>query len=150
MPEVGSVRALGAEVWTVPAKPYSNPDNYNHIARRLAEEHGWFSTNQFDNTANRQARYQTTGPEIWEQIGAGSAFVASVSTGGTLAGTSLLLKERNSSLATDPYGAAMRSWSTIVTILCNSGHKYLSKLHNKAWLAENGLNSSLPLESVMG
>ncbi len=63
------LKTLGADVITVPAKPYSDPDNYNHIARRLAEERGWFWANQFDNTANRDAHYKTTGPEIWNATG---------------------------------------------------------------------------------
>ena len=110
------LRTLGAEVIPVPAKPYSDPGNYNHIARGLAEERGWFWANQFDNTANRKAHYDTTGPEIWEQTdGSVDAFVASVGTGGTLAGTSQYLKERNPKIAAvcaDPYGAAMWSWFT--------------------------------------
>lgn len=114
--KIALLRALGAEVRPVPAKPYSDPDNYNHIARRLAEENGWFWANQFDNPANRLAHYRTTGPEIWSQTGgAVTAFVAAVGTGGTLAGTSLFLKEKNPSLdvvCADPYGAAMWSWFT--------------------------------------
>src|SRR4029077_5910054 len=65
--KISLLRTLGAEVITVPEKPYRNPENYNHIARRLAQEHGWFWANQFDNTSNRQAHYRSTGPEIWEQ-----------------------------------------------------------------------------------
>jgi cysteine synthase A len=222
------LRTLGAEVSTVPAKPYSDPGNYNHIARRLAEENGWFWANQFDNTANREAHFKTTGPEIWEQTGGGiDAFVSAVGTGGTLAGTSLYLKGRNPGIqiiCADPYGAAMWSWftngnldtddgdsfaegigqgrvtknigdisvdksyriddqsglsiihsllreeglflglssginiagavryarehgpgKTIVTILCDSGAKYQSKLYNMEWLSANGLDPSLPL-----
>jgi cysteine synthase A len=90
------LRALGAEVLPVPEKPYSNPGNYNHVARRMAEGKGWFWANQFDNTANRLIHYRTTGPEIWEQTaGKVSAFVSAVGTGGTLGGTTLYLKERN-------------------------------------------------------
>lgn len=114
--KISLLRTLGAEVITVPAKPYSDPGNYNHVASRLAEENGWYWANQFDNVANRLAHYQTTGPEIWEQTqGAVSAFVASVGTGGTLAGTADYLKERNPQVAAvcpDPYGAAMWSWFT--------------------------------------
>ncbi len=114
--KIQQLRTLGAEVIIVPAKPYSDPGNYNHIARGLAEERGWFWANQFDNTANRQAHYNTTGPEIWEQTnGSVDAFVASVGTGGTLAGASLFLKEKNPKIAAvcaDPYGAAMWSWFT--------------------------------------
>ena len=110
------LRTLGAEVIAVPEKPYKDPENYNHIARRLAEERGWFWANQFDNTANREAHYRSTGPEIWKQTnGQVSGFIASVGTGGTLAGASLYLKERNPNVAAvcaDPYGAAMWSWFT--------------------------------------
>jgi cysteine synthase A len=112
--KIALLRTLGAEVITVPEKPYSNPGNYNRQAQRLAEENGWFWANQFDNTANRLAHFKTTGPEIWEQTaGEVTAFVSSVGTGGTLAGTSLFLKQQNPQIKTvcaDPYGAAMYSW----------------------------------------
>jgi len=120
IPETQSVekitllRTLGAEVMTVPEKPYSDPGNYNRQAQRLAEEKGWFWANQFDNVANRLAHFKTTGPEIWEQTaGAVTGFVASVGTGGTLAGTTQFLKQRNpqiKAVCADPYGAAMYSW----------------------------------------
>ena len=225
------LRALGAEVIVVPEKPYKDPGNYNKVAQRLAGERGYFWANQFDNTANRQIHYHTTGPEIWEQTeGRVTGFVASVGTGGTLAGTSTYLKERNPQIASvcaDPYGAAMWSWfknnnletndgdsfaegigqgrvtknieglkvdeayriedqvafsiiqqlrreeglflglssginlagavrfarqrgpgQTIVTILCDSGHKYLSKLYNPEWVGKSGLKD-LPLDSVL-
>src|SRR6478672_11313591 len=107
IPETQSVekitllRTLGAEVITVPEKPYSDPGNYNRQAQRLAEENGWYWANQFDNVANRVAHYKTTGPEIWEQTrGEVTGFVASVGTGGTLAGTSLFLKQHNPNLRT--------------------------------------------------
>ena len=108
------LQTLGARVITVPEKPYSDPLNYNHQAERLSRENGWFWADQFDNLDNRAAHYKTTGPEIWEQTsGEVTAFVASVGTGGTLAGTSMFLKERNPkivSVCADPYGAAMWSW----------------------------------------
>jgi cysteine synthase A len=110
------LRTLGAEVIAVPEKPYRDPENYNHIARRLAEERGWFWANQFDNTANRDAHYRTTGPEIWEQTGGEvTALVSAIGSGGTLAGTTLFLKEKNpntASVLADPMGAAMWSWFT--------------------------------------
>ena len=226
------LRTLGAEVKAVPEKPYKDPENYNHIARRLAEERGWFWANQFDNTANRDAHYRSTGPEIWKQTeGKISAFVAAVGTGGTLAGVSTYLKEQNPKIeivCADPFGAAMWSWftngnletndgdsiaegigqgrvtkniegvkvdrayripdqigltivyqllreeglflglssginvagavrfakesgpgRTIVTILCDSGHKYQSTLFNRDWLASNHLDPELPLESII-
>lgn len=122
------LRTLGANVITVPEKPYRDPANYNHVARRLAEENGWFWANQFDNTANRNAHYRTTGPEIWEQTKRQvTGFVAAVGTGGTLAGTSLSLKERNASIVTacaDPYGAAMWSWFTHGHTEINDGDSF--------------------------
>lgn len=110
------LRTLGAVVHAVPEKPYGDPGNYNHFARRLAEENGWFWADQFDNIANRQSHYRSTGPEIWQQTEGGvTAFVSAIGTGGTLAGTALFLKERNpeiSIVCADPYGAAMWSWFT--------------------------------------
>lgn len=120
IPETQSVekiqllRTLGAKVITVPEKPYSDPGNYNRQAQRLAQENSWFWANQFDNTDNRLAHYRTTGPEIWQQTsGEVTAFVSSIGTGGTLAGTTQFLKERNPKIAVacaDPFGAAMWSW----------------------------------------
>jgi cysteine synthase A len=108
------LQTLGAKVITVPEKPYSDAGNYNRQAQRLAQENGWFWANQFDNTDNRLAHYRTTGPEIWEQTaGEVTAFVSSIGTGGTLAGTTMFLKERNPNIVAvcpDPFGAAMWSW----------------------------------------
>jgi cysteine synthase A len=230
--KIDLLRTLGAEVRTVPEKPYSSPDNYNHVARRLAEEKGWFWANQFDNIANRLAHYRTTGPEIWEATGGKvNAFVSAVGTGGTLGGTTLYLKERNPQIVVgcaDPYGAAMWSWftngntdtkdgdsfaegigqsrvtknlegiavdaawripdqdaltilyqllreeglflglssginiagavrlalergpgQTIVTILCDSGAKYQSRLFNPEWLAANQLRADLSVNTLL-
>ncbi|HEY4284131.1 MAG TPA: cysteine synthase A [Chthoniobacterales bacterium] len=119
------LRTLGAEVRAVPEKPYKDPENYNHIARRLAEERGWFWANQFDNTANRNAHYRGTGPEIWRQTsGKVTAFVAAIGTGGTLAGTTSYLKEQNPkivAICADPFGAAMWSWFTNGNLETNDG-----------------------------
>ena len=94
--KIALLRTLGAEVMTVPEKPYDDPGNYNRAAQRLAEEKRWFWANQFDNAANRLAHYRTTGPEIWEQTkGQVTAFVSSVGTGGDSGGNSAFLKERN-------------------------------------------------------
>jgi len=112
--KISLLRTLGAEVITVPEKPYSDPGNYNRQAERLAQANGWYWANQFDNLANRTAHFKTTGPEIWEQtLGEVTAFVASVGTGGTLAGTSMFLKQQNPevrAVCADPFGAAMYSW----------------------------------------
>jgi len=234
IPETQSVekitllRTLGAQVVTVPEKPYSDPGNYNRQAQRLAEQNGWFWANQFDNVANRHAHFRTTGPEIWKQTsGEVTGFVASVGTGGTLAGTSMFLKQQNPEIKTvcaDPYGAAMYSWfkqgdlktkdgdsvaegigqtrvtenlkeilidgayritdqtalsivyqlmreegifvglssginaagalelareggpgQVIVTLLCDSGIRYMSKLFNPEWLRAHDLDPNLPI-----
>jgi cysteine synthase A len=230
--KIALLRTLGAEVHVVPAKPYSDPQNYNHIARRLAEEQGWFWADQFDNVANREAHRRTTGPEIWRQTdGAVDAFVAAVGTGGTLVGTSTYLKEQKPgfhAVCADPYGAAMWSWfthgntdvddgdsvaegigqgrvtgnvkgfavdkayriddrlafaiinqllreegiflglssginlggavryaleagpgKTIATILCDSGHKYQSKLFNREWQQANGFDPAISVEAAL-
>jgi len=109
------LKAIGAEVRAVPAKPYRDPDNYNHVAKRLAAEiPGAYWANQFDNTANRDQHIKTTGPEIWQETdGRVDGFVSAVGTGGTLAGVSTYLKSRKSSVRTvcaDPHGAGIWSW----------------------------------------
>src|SRR5947209_7332477 len=94
------LRNKGAEVYPFPAVPYENPGNYNHRAARHAENTPnavW--TNQFDNVANRRAHYETTGPEIWEQTnGKIDGFTCSTGTGGTLAGVTRFLKEKNKNI----------------------------------------------------
>jgi cysteine synthase len=221
------IETLGAEVLRVKTVPYSDPNHYQKIAGRLAGEiPGAVWGNQFDNTANRDAHEQTTGPEIWEQTGGKlDAFVAATGTGGTLGGISRFLKRQtnhrgrkvNITLA-DPQGSSLYNWlrygelkatgpgsitegigigrvtanlegspiddaahvtdiecvttvfrllrdeglflgstsgvnvaaalqiarrlgpgHTIVTILCDNGAKYQSRLFNKKWLAEKGL-----------
>jgi cysteine synthase A len=229
--KISLLRTLGAEVITVPEKPYSDPGNYNRQAQRLGQENGWFWANQFDNVANRLAHFKTTGPEIWKQTaGEVTGFVASVGTGGTLAGTALFLKEQNPQIKTvcaDPYGAAMYSWfkngdlktkdgdsyaegigqtrvtenlkgiliddayriadqpalsivyqllreegifvglssginvagalrlaseggpgQVIVTLLCDSGIRYMSRIFNPEWLRAHNLDPELPISEV--
>lgn len=113
---------LGAELIQVPAKPYKNPNNYVKLSGRLAEKlakelpGGAIWANQFDNTANRQAHIETTGPEIWEQTGGKiDGFVSAVGSGGTLGGISIALKARNPDIQiglADPEGAALYSYYT--------------------------------------
>jgi cysteine synthase A len=109
------LKSFGAEVRRIPPKPYKDPENFQHVARRTAESipGGWWA-NQFDNTANLTGHYRTTGPEIWEQTeGRVTAFTASIGSGGTIAGVSRFLKERNPAVrvvCADPMGAAMWSW----------------------------------------
>ncbi len=108
------LRLCGAELREVPAVPYKDPNNYVHVSGRVAEELGALWANQWDNTANRDAHYRGTGPEIWRQTdGRVDGFVCAIGTGGTLAGTSRFLKEKNPKIRTaaaDPMGAAMYAW----------------------------------------
>jgi cysteine synthase A len=106
------IRTLGAELEVVRAVPYSDPNHYQRVAaRRAGEIHGGFWANQFDNTANRDAHVRSTGPEIWRDTkGRLDVFVAAAGTGGTLAGVSIFLKARRSSVHTvlaDPQGSSL-------------------------------------------
>ncbi|WJR75010.1 cysteine synthase A [Bradyrhizobium sp. NP1] len=111
------LRLCGAELVEVPALPFANPNNYQHVGKRLAdklrksEPNGVLFADQWNNLDNAKAHYESTGPEIWEQTGGKvDGFVCSVGTGGTLAGTSSLLKEKNKGIVigcADPRGAAM-------------------------------------------
>lgn len=120
MPETQSkekidyLRMIGADLRLVPAKPFRDPGNYVHVSRRLAEETGGVWANQFDNLANRQGHYVSTGPEIWQQTGGKvDAFTCACGTGGTLAGIALALKERNPQVRivlADPDGSGLYGW----------------------------------------
>jgi cysteine synthase A len=217
------IEALGAEVHRVKTVPYSDPNHYQKAAGRMAQElPNAIWSNQFDNTANRRAHLETTGPEIWQQTdGRIDAFVAASGTGGTVAGVSEYLKSRNSSVRTvlaDPPGSSLYEFirhgvvkatgsgsitegigigritanmqdapiddavhvedaetvhyvyrllreeglfvsgtsginvaaavrvardlgpgHTVVTVLCDTGSKYLTRLFNRDWLAQKGL-----------
>ncbi len=223
--KVTLLETLGAEVRQVPTVPYRDPMNYQKQAGRFAEsvpDGVW--ANQFDNVANRQAHYESTGPEIWAQTGGRiDAFVAATGTGGTLAGVARFLKEQRPDVRivlADPMGSALYNWvktgeaamspgpsitegignsrvtanledtpiddavqvpdqemvnmvysqmrdegwffgsstginlcaavavarqlgpgHTIVTVLCDGGGRYQSRLFNPAFLAEKGLTS---------
>lgn len=114
------LRLLGAELVEVPALPYSNPNNYQHVGRRLADElrktekNGVIFADQWNNLDNRKAHYVSTGPEIWEQTGGKiDGFICSIGSGGTLAGTATFLREKKKDIAigvADPRGAAMYNY----------------------------------------
>ena len=126
MPETQSqekkdmLRLCGADLRLVPALPYSNPGNYVRYSEVLAKEiaanepNGAIWANQFDNVANREGHYRTTGPEIFDQTdGKVAGFTCSVGSGGTLGGVALALKERNKNIRialSDPMGSALYSW----------------------------------------
>jgi cysteine synthase A len=112
-----TLRLYGAELVELPALPYSNPNNYQHAGRRLADElrktekNGVIFADQWNNLDNRKAHYVSTGPEIWEQTGGKvDGFICSIGTGGTIAGTSTFLREKKKDIVigvADPRGAAM-------------------------------------------
>ena len=219
---------LGAEVHKVPVVPYSNPNQYQKVAQRLAASlPNAIWSNQFDNTANRDTHVATTGPEIWAQTGGRiDAFVAATGTGGTLAGVAKFLKSKSRAVRcvlADPPGSSLYEYfrsgtlqatgsgsitegigigritanlkdapidgavhvpdsetvrcvyrllheeglflgstsgvnvagalqvarqlgpgHTIVTMLCDGGAKYQSRLFNRAWLEEKGLAAYAP------
>jgi len=219
---------LGAEVHQVPVVPYSNPNQYQHVAKRLAASlPNAIWSNQFDNTANRDAHARTTGPEIWEQTnGRIDAFVAACGTGGTFAGVADYLKSRRRAVRcvlADPPGSSLYEYvrsgtpkatgsgsitegigigrvtknlegapideavhiedaetvrhvyrllyeeglflgstsginvaaavevagslgpgHTIVTVLCDGGARYQSRLFNREWLEQKGLAAHVP------
>jgi len=135
MPETQSrekidfLRMIGADLRLIPAKPYSDPGNYVHYSRRVAEELSkegptvW--ANQFDNLANGLEHERTTGPEIWEELdGRIHAFTCSAGTGGTFAGIARALKSRNPRVRTvlaDPMGSALYSWVKTGTLKAEGG-----------------------------
>ena len=120
MPETQSrekidfLRMIGADLRLVPARPFRDPGNYVHVARRLAEELGAVYANQFDNLANRAGHRATTGEEIWAQTnGTIDAFTCACGTGGTLAGVSDALKAYNEGVRivlADPEGSGLYGW----------------------------------------
>jgi cysteine synthase len=105
------LEAMGVDVRKVPVVPFANPSHFYHQARALSEQHGWFWANQFENTANSDFHYETTGPEVWAQMdGRVDVFVSSVGTGGTISGVSRFLKEKNPALEVvliDPLGSGL-------------------------------------------
>ena len=126
MPETQSqekkdaLNLIGCELKLVPALPYSNPGNYIRQSETLANElnksdrNGDLWANQFDNISNMNGHFNTTGPEIWEQLdGKVDGFTCAVGTGGTLAGVSKYLKEKKEDIKiflSDPYGSALYNY----------------------------------------
>jgi len=115
-----ALRLYGAELVEVPAVPYSNQNNYQHVGRRLAEQlktkesDGVLFADQWNNLDNRKAHYVSTGPEIWEKTdGKIDGFICAVGTGGTLAGVSKYLREKKKDIViglADPRGAGMYNY----------------------------------------
>src|SRR5258708_3356126 len=111
------LRLCGAELVEVPAVAYANPNNYQHVGRRLAEQlkksekNGVIFADQWNNLDNRKAHYVSTGPEIWDECaGRIDGFICAIGTGGTIAGVSNFLREKKKDIVigvADPRGAAM-------------------------------------------
>jgi cysteine synthase A len=118
--KMDTLRRLGAELILIPAVPYGDPNQYQHVAGRLAEKLQRESdvpvlyANQWDNTANREGHLASTGPEIWRQTdGKVDGFICAIGTGGTLSGVSEYLKFKNEAVViglADPLGTCMYHW----------------------------------------
>ena len=112
------LRICGANLHLVEAVPYKNPKNYvrysETLSKKITNSNGVLWANQFDNLSNKKSHYLTTGPEIWDQLyGKVDAFICSVGTGGTLAGTSQFLREKNKNIKiglADPFGSAIHNF----------------------------------------
>ncbi len=119
--KIALLRVYGVDVRVIGAVPFANPENYYHVARRIAEATpGAIWADQFNNLANRRAHETTTGPEIWEAFGAElTAFGTSAGTGGTFAGTARFLKAQHPALRTvliDPEGSSLYCYATAGTL----------------------------------
>src|SRR6478752_102236 len=126
-----TLRLCGAELIEVPLLPFANPNNYQHVGRRLADQlrktepNGVLFADQWNNLDNAKAHYESTGPEIWEQTGGKvDGFVCAIGTGGTLAGVSSFLREQKRDVVigvADPKGAAMYNWFTHCEVKATEG-----------------------------
>jgi cystathionine beta-synthase len=137
------LRAVGAEVFVCPTdvEP-EDPRSYYAVARRLAKETpNAFHTNQYDNLANRQAHYETTGPEIWEQTeGKITHLVVATGTGGTITGTGKYLKEKNPNIqvwAIDTYGSLLKKYHDTGEIDMQEVHPYITEGIGEDFVPEN-------------
>lgn len=112
--KVDTIRGMGSDVLVVPFFPYPDPNNYQLIAKKMAQEEGGYYINQFDNLANYRAHFETTGPEIWDQTsGEITTFVCAIGSGGTFSGVANFLHERNPKVRSgivDPFGSSMFNW----------------------------------------
>ncbi len=110
------LKAMGAEIYVCPTNVApEHPESYYSVAKRLNEEiPNSFYPNQYDNLSNRQAHYESTGPEIWEQTdGKITHFIVGVGTGGTISGIAKFLKEKNSKIkiwGVDSYGSVYKKY----------------------------------------
>ena len=141
--KVDILRALGAEVIVCPTNVEpEDPRSYYSVAARLAKEiPNSFHANQYDNLANRQAHYESTGPEIWKQTdGKITHFVCTAGTGGTVVGTAMYLKEKNPNIqvwAIDVYGSLLTKYFRTGEIDMNEVRPYISEGFGEDFVPEN-------------
>lgn len=125
------LRLCGAELVEVPVVPFTNPNQFQHLGRRLADQlrktepKGVLFADQWNNLDNAKAHYESTGPEIWAQTGGKiDGFICAIGTGGTATGTSTFLREKNKNIKigiADPHGAAMYSLFTTGKAVASEG-----------------------------
>jgi cystathionine beta-synthase len=141
--KIDILKALGAEVIVCPTNVEpDDPRSYYSIARRLAKEiPNSFHANQYDNLANRQAHYETTGPEIWQQTdGKITHLVVATGTGGTVTGTAMFLKEKNPKIqvwAMDPFGSLLTKYFRTGEVDMDQVHPYISEGIGEDFVPQN-------------
>lgn len=147
--KVDILKAMGAEVIVCPTNVEpEDPRSYYQVARRLQEEipNSWY-VNQYDNLANRQAHYEQTGPEIWEQTeGKITHLVVAAGTGGTVVGTGMYLKEQNPNVqvwAIDTYGSLLKKWFDTGELDMNEVHPYISEGFGEDFLPANYIHDAI-------
>jgi len=137
------LKAVGAEVIICPTNVLpEDPRSYYSVAKRLGKEiPNSMYMNQYDNLANRQAHYESTGPEIWEQTGGKiTHLVCTAGTGGTITGTAMYLKEKNPNIkiwAIDVYGSLLTNYYKTGEIDMSFVHPYISEGFGEDFLPEN-------------
>jgi cystathionine beta-synthase len=131
--KIDMLKALGAEVIVCPTNVEpTDPRSYYSVASRLSKEipnSCWM--NQYDNLSNRQAHYETTGPEIWEQTnGTVTHFIVGVGTGGTVSGVAKYLKEKNPNIkvwGVDTYGSVFKKYKETGIFDPNEIYPYITE-----------------------
>jgi cystathionine beta-synthase len=141
--KVDILKAVGAEVIVCPTNVLpDDPKSYYSVAKRLGQEvPNSVYLNQYDNLANRQAHYESTGPEIWEQTeGKITHLVVTAGTGGTVTGTAMYLKEKNPNIqiwAIDVYGSLLTNYYKTGNVDMSFVHPYISEGFGEDFVPEN-------------
>jgi cystathionine beta-synthase len=147
--KVDILKAVGAEVIVCPTNvDPEDPRSYYSVSKRLASEipNAWY-VNQYDNLANRQAHYEQTGPEIWDQTdGKVTHLVVAAGTGGTIVGTGKYLKEQNPNVqvwAIDTYGSLLKKWFDTGELDMGEVHPYISEGFGEDFLPQNYIREAI-------